>query len=313
MSFSLKSAAKTIRPGMAVICGGAVAAAAIVSEAYPHFIRFAADQMANIAFYPVRTEDPQQWNWIPQKWEEFEVVAEDGTVLHGYFLPAKNSPAGTVVILHGHMSCADHMAWYTQQAVKAGFNAVVYDARAHGRSAGRLCSFGIHEAGDARLVARNVARNHPGPVFLWGISMGAAVGAQALAGDTTFSGGVLFSPFSNLDAMVSVTLDQRGLWWVPGLRDTIRASIREIIGADPSDVSPENAATKIQVPVLIVHGRLDNRIPFTHGRAVFEAIPDTRKEYLELPDAGHDDLVEGKKPWGSGTLQRVFDFVHENR
>jgi len=298
---------------MNLIREGASAASIKMSEAYPHVLRFGAEQMAGIAFYPARTVDPQQWTWFPLKREELEVTTEDGTILRGYFLPGKKASGGTVVILHGHMSCADHVAWFAQEAVNAGFNAVVYDARAHGRSGGNVCSFGIHEAEDARLIARQVIRTNPGPVFLWGISMGAAVGAQALAGDTPFSGGVLFSPFSNLDAMVSVTLDQRGLWWVPGLRDTIRASAREIIGADPSDVSPENAAAKIQVPVLVVHGRLDDRIPFTHGRAVFEAIPDTRKEYLELPDAGHDDLVAHKKPWGRTTLRRVLDFFAANR
>lgn len=291
---------------------GLAVGAALVAQAIPHVTRFGAEQMVNFAFYPQRSEDPQQWEWFPQKREAFEVAADDGTILHGYFLPSKaKDPAGTVVILHGHMSCADHMAWYAQQVVKAGFNAVVYDARAHGKSGGDFCAFGLNEAGDAKMIARYLAKKHRGPVTLWGISMGAAVGAQALAGDTPFSGGVLFSPFSNLDAMIFATLQARGIWWVPGMANDVRKRVREVIGVDASEVNPEKAAANIRVPVLIVHGTKDEQIPVAQGRAVFDAIPDARKEFLELQEAGHDDLIEFKKAWGKKTLRRTLDFLKE--
>jgi pimeloyl-ACP methyl ester carboxylesterase len=67
------------------------------------------------------------------------------------------------------------------------------------------------------------------------------------------------------------------------------------------------------VPVLVVHGRKDGQIPITQGRAVFAAMPDANKELLELPEAGHDDLVEWKKPWGKKTLKHVFAFLANAR
>ena len=309
MNFSIKEASGKIRPGVAVIGGGVAALVAVISQAAPHIVRFGADQMVSFALHPQRTSEPQQWEWVRVHREPFEVEASDGTILRGFFIPARaGTPVGTVVILHGHMSCADQMAWFAEQAVKAGFNAVVYDARAHGESGGNVCSFGIHEAGDAKQIARYVKETHPGPVFLWGISMGAAVGAQALAGETPFSGGVLFSPFSNLDAMISATLAEQGLWWVPGLTGDIRSRIQEVIGVPPSEVSPVNAAANIRVPVLVVHGERDMKIPVAHGVAVFHAIPGSNKEFLQLPDAGHDDMVAMEKPWGKSTLRRVFSF-----
>jgi len=289
---------------------GLAAGAALVAQAVPLVTRFGAEQMVNFAFYPQRSEDPQQWEWFPQKRESFQVAAEDGTILHGYFLPSK-AKNGTVVILHGHMSCADHMAWYAQQVVKAGLNAVVYDARAHGKSDGDFCGFGLMESGDAKMIAKYLAKKHTGPITLWGISMGAAVGAQALAGDTPFSSGVLFSPFSNLDAMISATLQARGIWWVPGMADDLRKRVREVIGVDASEVSPEKAAAKIRVPVLIVHGTKDEQIPVAQGRVVFDAVADKRKEFFELQEAGHDDLIDFKKAWGKKTLRRTLDFLRQ--
>ena len=291
---------------------GLIVVAALVAAFSPRAIRLGAEEMVNFAFYPQRTEEPQQWEWFPSTREPFEVAADDGTLLEGYFLPSKEKkPAGTIVILHGHLSCADQMAGFAQDVVQAGFNAVVYDARAHGKSGGSVCSFGLKEAGDAKRIARYLLETHKGsgPVFLWGISMGAAVGAQALAGDTPFSGGVLFAPFSNLDDMISATLQSRGVSWLPGLSSEVRSRIRNVLGVSPAEVSPKNAATSIRVPVLVVHGDKDDRIPVAQGRAVFEAIPDARKQFLELPKAGHDDLINFEEPWGETTLQRMFIFL----
>ena len=304
-----KTILEKLRSPLVLIGAVLATCAALVTLAIPFVTRFGADQMVNFEFCPPRAEDPQQWEWYPQKREAFEVTADDGTILHGYFLPAEaEKPTGTVVIL-GHMSCADQMAWYAQQVVKTGFNAVLYDARAHGKSGGSVCSFGLHEAGDAKMIARHVKSTHPGPVFLWGTSMGAVVGAQALSGNTPFSGGVLFSPFSNLDAMIAVTLHARRVWWVPGLANDVRKRIREVIGVSASEVSPEKAAAEIRVPVLIVHGSMDVQIPVSQGRLVFDAIPDARKEFLELPEADHDDIVAMETPWGKKTLQRTLDFL----
>lgn len=265
-------------------------------------------------FVPPRNTDPKQWEKFPSKRRKLKVEATDGILLRAAVVPAVGAPHGTIVILHGHMSCADRMAWRAQQASLAGFNAVVYDARAHGRSGGDICTFGIHEAEDARVIAWCIQKFFPdcGQIHLWGMSMGAAVGAQALAGNSPFAGGVLFAPFSDLDAMISATLSEQGIPPSSLIACDSREKIREFIGTDPADVSPVKAAANIHVPVLVVHGTKDTHIPIAHGRAVFEAIPDMRKEFLELPDADHSDITDLEKPWGKSTLTRVFDFLRRS-
>lgn len=244
--------------------------------------------------------------------EAFEITTADNLRLRGFFIPTPSAhPAGTIVILHGHLSNADNMAWHAKQAIDAGFNAVVYDARAHGFSDGKVCSFGVTETDDARRVAKEAATRTSGPVYLWGISMGAAVGAQALSGETPFSAGVLFAPFSDLDCMIVTRLAQRRLAWVPGLKESIRKRIHGLTGKDAASISPEQAAKNINVPILVVHGALDDSIPVFQGRRVYDAIPGSRKELLVLPEAGHNNLVGVKLPWGRSTLERVFAFLRE--
>jgi dipeptidyl aminopeptidase/acylaminoacyl peptidase len=62
-----------------------------------------------------------------------------------------------------------------------------------------------------------------------------------------------------------------------GMADDVRKRVRQGIGVHASQVSPEKAAAKIRVPVLIVHGTKDAPIPVAQGRAVFDAITDARK------------------------------------
>ena len=95
------------------------------------------------------------------------------------------------------------------------------------------------------------------------------------------------------------------------MADDVRKRVREVIGVDASEVSPEKSAVEIRVPSLIVHGTKDEQIPVAQGRAVFDAIPDARKEFLELQEAGHDDLIDFKKAWGKKTLRRTLDFLRQ--
>ena len=298
------------KPPILLLGGGMAIGVAALSQMVPNLVHFGAERLVRWTLCPPRTEDPRQWQWFPGRREAFELTTGDGTTLRGYFLPAQTSrPAGTVVILHGHMSCADQMAWFARKVAGHGLNAVVYDSRAHGKSAGTVCGFGLNEAEDAKQIARHFAGKSGGPVSLWGISMGAAVGAQALAGDTPFDKGVLFAPFSDLDSMIDATLRANGMAWIPGLSKAVRAEIQNVLGVPASAISPLKAAARIQTPVMVVHGAMDGQIPVEHGRMVFSAIPAPEKQFLELAKAGHNDLVDSKTQWGPQTLQRTLDFL----
>jgi pimeloyl-ACP methyl ester carboxylesterase len=108
--------------------------------------------------------------------------------------------------------------------------------------------------------------------------------------------------------MLAVTLEQKGFWGIPGVADHVRVLIRGMIGVAPIEVSPQKSAMQIRVPVLIVHGKLDEKVPIVQGRAVFDAIPPGRKDFLELPEAGHDDMLAAEKPWAKQTLRHVLHF-----
>lgn len=80
-------------------------------------------------------------------YEDVTFPAADGVTLGGVWIPAPGSEKA-VVILHGHGGSLD---WDIQRAPhfhRAGFNVLLFDFRAHGRSEGNLATFGYLERQD---------------------------------------------------------------------------------------------------------------------------------------------------------------------
>ena len=62
--------------------------------------------------------------------------------------------------------------------------------------------------------------------------------------------------------------------------------------------------TKVRAPLLFFHGDRDEIIPLNLGRRLFEAATEP-KWFVEVPRAGHNDLVETA---GSSYRERLHEF-----
>jgi hypothetical protein len=60
----------------------------------------------------------------------------------------------------------------------------------------------------------------------------------------------------------------------------------------------ERKLARISCPVLVMHGRRDEVIPFAHGQALFTAAKEPKRSFW-IPDAAHNDflLVAGRSYW----------------
>jgi uncharacterized protein len=61
-------------------------------------------------------------------------------------------------------------------------------------------------------------------------------------------------------------------------------------------------APRVAVPVLLLHGGHDKTVPLSHGKRLFEALPEP-KRFVVIPDAGHVDLFD------FGGAQQVMDWL----
>jgi pimeloyl-ACP methyl ester carboxylesterase len=202
------------------------------------------------------------------RFEDVSFQAADGVALKGWWVPA-SAPRGSVVMLHGLNRQRIEMVRRVPFVHAQGWNTLLFDLRHHGESGGDRSSFGWFEKADA-AAAVAVARAHaPGPVVLWGVSLGAATAALAAADDAGIGGLVCDSSYLSLRHTVShhLRLFRSWRWWlrlVPRwpLAPEVVYWIGQRGGFDPDQVDVRAAVRHLQGrPSLFVCNTGDRRMP----------------------------------------------------
>jgi predicted alpha/beta-hydrolase family hydrolase len=200
--------------------------------------------------------------------EDVAFRAVDGVELRGWWVPAP-AANGTVVMAHGLNRSRIEMVRRAPFAHAAGWNALLIDLRHHGASGGDRTTFGAKEKEDVKAAVRLARERSPGPVVVWGVSLGAASVVFAAAEDPTVAGVICDSSYRSLEDTVRHHLQLfRGFrWW---LRLVPRWPLADLTifwlgrrgGFDPDSVDVQAAARRLAGrPALFVANSEDRRMP----------------------------------------------------
>ena len=213
-----------------------------------------------------------------------------GVSLKGWQCRVPAEPRGTVIFLHGVADNRGGVAGAVDRFVRKQIDVVAYDSRAHGESTGDVCTYGFSEKRDLGKVLDTL---RPGPVVLLGTSLGAAVALQAAADDKRVKGIVAAEVFSDLR---TVARERAPGFLTEGIiaRAFGMAEGRGAFRVD--EVSPVEAARRIDVPVLLIHGADDTDTPPEHSRRVFAALAGP-KELLLVKGARHNESLRREDTW----------------
>jgi pimeloyl-ACP methyl ester carboxylesterase len=210
--------------------------------------------------------------------------------LAGWRFPARGARRGTVVYLHG---IADNRGSGLSAALRLsarGFDVVAYDSRAHGDSGGEICTYGFYEKRD---LGRVLDALESGPVIVIGSSLGGAVALQAAAEDPRISAVIAAESFSDLRTVAT----ERAPWFFTAKTISQALVLAETQGGFRVDaVSPKEAARRISVPVLLIHGALDHETPPDHSQRIFDSLSG-RKRLLLVQGAGHNQSLQPSSVW----------------
>ncbi len=214
----------------------------------------------------------------------------DGITLKGWLFPARAGRRGLVVYLHGIADNRRSGVGVARRLVALGYDVLAYDSRAHGASEGTACTYGYYEKQDLRRALD--ALGSPEAV-LFGSSLGAAVAIQAAAVEPRVRGVIAQSPFADLEAIVR----ERAPWFATTHDVTRALEAAERKGAfHVRDASPLLAATRLRVPVLLLHGSEDEETRPAHSRRLAEALG-AQGTLLLVPGAGHNDVLGREESW----------------
>ena len=208
--------------------------------------------------------------------EPLTLATRDGEQLDAWFVPA-DSARGVLVFCHGNAGNIAHRLDSIRLFHDLGLSVLIFDYRGYGRSSGRPTEQGTYRDVDAArdyLVGpRGIPPNR---IILFGRSLGAAIAAD-LASRQNAAGVILESAFTSVPDIAATLYPWLPVRWMSRYQYNTQKKLADI-----------------HSPVLIVHSRDDEIIPYANGERLFAAARDS-KQFLELR-GGHNDgfMVSGK-------------------
>ena len=175
-------------------------------------------------------------------------------------------PAPVVIFTHGNAELIDFAPVEHKPFTKLGIGVLLVEYPGYGRSEGRPSQKSIT---DALLVAYDMLVERkdvdPNKIILYGRSLGGGA-ACALAAKRPVSALILASTFTSVKSMAARYL-------IPGF-----------IVRDPFD--NRKVVQNFNGPILIIHGKHDDLIPYRHGKALHRAAKNAK---LLTYNCGHND------------------------
>ena len=230
---------------------------------------------------PWHPEPPHAVDW---QHEEATIFAADGQELQGWYFPAREPGAATILFMHGTSYSASDM-WNSDERAVAfrdflegiQSNFLLFDYRGYGKNGGITTEQGTYT--DATAALAWLYQRHdvdPSTIFFYGFSLGTGVAAE-LAMREPSAGLILRAPFTSVRAMAIGRYPRlrhvfAALPWLPLTNYDTLSKIRHL-----------------DRPLLVMHGDDDKTVPEYMGQQVFEAAPGP-KRYVAFPGGGHSDI-----------------------
>jgi len=206
---------------------------------------------------------------VDLSYESVQLLTSDNIQLDAWFIPAPEA-RGVILFCHGNAGNISHRLDSLLLFHKLGFSSLIFDYRGYGRSQGSPSEAGTYLDVEAAWHYLTRSRDVPASrIVLFGRSLGAAVAAhQAVV--TTPEALIIESSFTSVPDMAAELYPFLPTRWLSRYKYDVRQQLE-----------------KVSCPVLVVHSRDDEIIPFSHGRALFAAAREP-KQFLEL-QGGHND------------------------
>ncbi len=229
------------------------------------------------------------------KFEEVTFQSADGIRLTGWYVPVKNA-RHTVLFCHGNGGNVMHVLDSLNLLCELGLSCLLFDYRGYGKSEGRPTEAGTYldvQAAYNWLMREKHVR--PERIILFGRSLGGSMAAY-LAGRVPCAALVVESAFTSYPDI--------GARFYPYLPVRLFARFRYDTLAYIQEAC---------CPVLVIHSRDDELVPFEFGTRLFEAAHEP-KQFVAISGSHNDGfLISGdlyRESW-SKWLDFVRDYQSE--
>ncbi len=218
--------------------------------------------------------------------KEIFITTEEGYKVEAWFFPGygKKKKKPVVIFFHGNGELIDYWPWKLEEYRKMGISVLLPEYRGYGRSEGKPGEEELFEDSkkfyDLITKREDVDRSK---IIYHGRSLGGGVACK-LASKFPPKALILQSTFISVPRLALKYLVPPFLVRNPFYNDRI--------------------IPKLQIPILIIHGKRDKVIPVWHGRYLSKLAKNC--VYYEV-DSGHNDMPMDEKFW-----EKIHKFLKEN-
>jgi len=217
-----------------------------------------------------------------------------GRVLKGWLIEGKGP---TLIMTHGWGANTQVFIPLIHQLAPSGYRILAFDVSNHGRSQDyhpttiRTFVEDIHSA--IKFMGNN-------PVLI-GHSMGAASSIIAGNREENVRAIVAIAPFCSTKEIISRRM---GTLVPNSLKRKVLEELEKIAEVNLNDFSPCNFICRRRLPVLLLHGELDETVPPEDSLRIKERCPDVDVE--TIPDEDHMSILTNKD-----ALRRIEKFLEQ--
>ena len=229
----------------------------------------------------------------------FTLRSDEGLPIRGE-LDAADRPRAVVIVVHGFKGFKDwgFFPWTAQRLLQHRLAVCRFNMSRSGigddpESFDRLDLF-EHDTystqlRDLAVVVRHAQQELPGlPTFLLGHSRGGGVALLAAQDVPNLRGVVVWAPISRVDRWDEAT---KRTWRERGVMEVENARTKQIMRMSPvmlddyetnaSRLDILAAVSRLQVPLLVVHGGRDESVPVEEGRLIASRAPEASIAVLD--------------------------------
>ena len=198
--------------------------------------------------------------------KKVKIKTKDDIELLGWFHTKNLQNYKTILFLHGNAGSLENRIHKINHYKNMDINFLILAWRGFSGNKGKPTEQGLYE--DARSAIRWLKLNNipEDKIIIYGESLGTAVAVE-IAQNKNFAGIILESPFTS---MVDAGKENYPLLPVSFLLKDKYESYKKI--------------KNINSPILIMHGKVDNIVPFRMGKAMYELANEPKYSYFSEYD-----------------------------
>ena len=242
-------------------------------------VYFMQGRMLYLSGVPGRTLTMTPTN-VGMDYQDVSIETTDGVTLHGWFITGRSSQV--LLFFHGNAGNISHRLDSIRLFQDLGLSVLIIDYRGYGQSEGRTTERGIYRDADAAwrylIEDRGIVASD---IVIFGRSLGASV-ASRLAAQQQPLALIVESSFTSVPDIAQHLYPWLPARWLSRLSHATRNYVRDV-----------------RCPVLVVHSRDDEIIPFHHGEAIFASANEPRT-LLAIRGTHNDAFLRDERAYIGG-------------